>query len=311
MLAVAGCNRADSASSAAAAATPDEPLVLRIGYQKSSGLLNLLRKQEILERRLGPRVEVTWLEFPAGPQMLEALNVGSVDLGTSGEAPPIFAQAAGAPLFYVALERVGAAAEAILVRPDASYRSIADLRGKRIALNKGSNVHFFLVRALDAAGLEYRDVDTVFLPPADARVAFESGRVDAWAIWDPFLAAAVESGQARVLVDGTGIVENFQYYLATRQLAARQPQVLEAVLAELRTMNDWAETHPDEMADFLADLLKLNPRILRVAERRRLYGIEPITPKVVTYQQEIADTIFKLGFIPQALRVADAIWAPH
>ena len=74
---------------------------LRIGYQKY-GTLVLLKERGTLEKRLAPAgYEVSWTEFPAGPQLLEALNVGAIDFGTTGEAPPIFAQAAGAPLVYV------------------------------------------------------------------------------------------------------------------------------------------------------------------------------------------------------------------
>jgi sulfonate transport system substrate-binding protein len=304
-----GCSRTTSENPPFASAEAVEKKVLRIGYQRSSSLLNLLRTREILEGRLGKRVQVVWQQFAAGPQMLEALNVGSVDFGTCGEAPPVFAQAAGAPLLYVALERVGPTAEAILVRPAAAYRSLADLKGKRIALNKGSNVHYFLVRALEEAGMTYQDIIPVFLPPADARAAFESGRVDAWAIWDPFFAAAVEAGQARVLIDGTGIVENFQYYLATRRLAAEQPETLLTVLAELRQINDWAESHRREVTSFLAGLLELDLHVLEVAEQRRVYGVEPIGPETVAYQQRIADTFFRLGLLPNKIDVAQTIWA--
>lgn len=304
LIGAAGCSRDESAKSSSGS----EPTLLRIGYQKSSSLLNILRTRQALEKRFGDSVQVVWQQFSAGPQMLEALNVGSVDFGTTGEAPPIFAQAAGAPLLYVALERVGPQAEVILVRPDSKYQSVKDLKGKRVALNKGSNVHYFLVRALESVGLEYKDIDPVFLPPADARAAFESGRVEAWLIWDPFAAAALEAGQARVLIDGKGLVENYQYYLSTRKLAEQHPEIVEGLIAELRVANDWAEGHRDEAAAFLASLLELDPHVLRVAEARRDYGIELIDPKIVVYQQQVADTFYKLGLIPNPVQVADVVW---
>lgn len=299
---VSGCSHSDTSGSAGAKRQ------LRIGYQKSSGLLNRLRKDSTLEKRLGPQVQVIWQEFPAGPQMLEALNFGSVDFGTSGEVPPVFAQAAGAPLLYVALEPVGPTSEAILVREDAPYRSIADLKGKRIALNKASNVHFFLVQALEAAGMTYRDIDPVFLPPADARAAFEGGRVDAWAIWDPFLTAALKAGGARVLLDGQGLVENHQFYFVTRKLAAEQAEVVPILIEELTKVNDWAESHKSEFVDFLTATLELDREVLRSAEERRGYGILPVDDQVVAYQQRIADTFLKLGLLPHEIRVAEAIW---
>lgn len=192
---------------------------LRIGYQKY-GTLVLLKAQGTLEKRLAPLgIQVKWAEFPGGPQLLEALNVGSVDFGTTGETPPIFAQAAGADLQYVAYEPPAPKGEAIVVAKDSPLKSVKDLKGKRVALNKGSNVHYLLVKALEKAGLKYEDVQTVFLNPSDARAAFERGSVDAWVIWDPFLAAAEHQLGARQLADGVGLVSNHQFYLASRRYA--------------------------------------------------------------------------------------------
>jgi sulfonate transport system substrate-binding protein len=193
---------------------------LRIGYQKY-GTLVLLKGRGTLDARLrGQGVRVSWTEFPGGPQLLEALNAGAIDVGTAGEAPPIFAQAAGAALLYVAHEPPAPRGEAVLVPRDSPLRSAADLRGKKVALNRGSNVHYLLLRALESAGLRYAEVEPVFLAPADARVAFERKQVDAWVIWDPFLAAAEASTGARTLADGTGLVANHQFYLASERFAA-------------------------------------------------------------------------------------------
>jgi sulfonate transport system substrate-binding protein len=146
--------------------------VLRIGFQKY-GTLVLLKARGGLERRLAPlHIQVKWTRFPAGPQLLEGLNVGSIDFGSVSEAPPIFAQAAGANLVYVANQPPAPAGEAIVVPKDSSIKSLTDLKGRKLALNKGSNVHYLLVKLLEKAGLRYQDVQTVFLPPADARAAF-------------------------------------------------------------------------------------------------------------------------------------------
>ena len=148
---------------------------LRIGYQKY-GTLVLLKAKGTLEKRLAEQgVEVQWTEFPGGPQLLEGLNVGSIDFGVTGETPPVFAQAAGADLLYVAYEPPAPTSEAILVPKDSPIKSVKDLKGKKVVLNKGSNVHYLLVRALEDAGLKYSDIQTIFLPPADARAAFERG----------------------------------------------------------------------------------------------------------------------------------------
>lgn len=280
---------------------------LRIGYQKY-GTLTLLKARGDLEKRLAPQgIEVKWTEFPAGPVLLEALNVGSIDFGTVGEAPPIFAQAAGADLLYIANQPPAPAAEAIVVPKGSTLKSVADLKGKRIALNKGSNVHYLLVRALEQAGLRYTDIQTVFLPPADARAAFERGAVDAWVIWDPFLAAAEQQLGARVLADGSKLVANHQFYLASRSYAEKQPRVIQAIVDELARLDQWADKNPKEVAQFLAPQIGLDVNIAETAARRFGYGIQPISAAVAAEQQRIADTFFALKLIPKAIRVADAL----
>jgi sulfonate transport system substrate-binding protein len=162
-----------------AAASAQSKGMLRIGFQKY-GTLTILKARGTLEKRLAEQgIDVKWNEFPAGPQLLEGLNVGSIDFGTVGEAPPIFAQAAGPNLVYVANESAAPLSEAIVVPKGSTLKSVAELKGKKVVLNKGSNVHYLLVRALEKAGLDYKDIDVVYLPPADARAAFERGSVDA------------------------------------------------------------------------------------------------------------------------------------
>ena len=143
--------------------------IVRIGYQKY-GKLVLLKSKGTLEPKLAAAgYKVVWTEFPSGPPLLEALNVGAVDFGNTGEAPPIFAQAAGAPIQYVAYEPPAPKGEAILVPKESPLKSVADLKGKKVALNKGSNVHYLLVKALEKAGVKYSDVEVAYLAPADAR----------------------------------------------------------------------------------------------------------------------------------------------
>src|SRR4029453_159119 len=194
--------------------TPDKGV--RIGYQKYGKLVLLKGKGSLEEKLKTVGYKVVWAEFPSGPPLLEALNVGAIDFGNTGEAPPIFAQAAGAPLQYVAYEPPAPEAEAILVPKDSPLKTVADLKGKKVALNKGSNVHYLLVKALEKAGLAYTDVEVSFLPPADARAAFEKQAVDAWVIWEPFLAAAEAATGARQLANGSGVVDNHEFYLASR-----------------------------------------------------------------------------------------------
>ncbi|KQV86269.1 ABC transporter substrate-binding protein [Massilia sp. Root351] len=281
--------------------------VLRIGYQKY-GTLTLLKGRGTLEKRLAAKgVDVKWTEFPAGPVLLEGLNVGSIDFGTVGEAPPIFAQAAGANLVYVGNEPPSPSSEAIVVPRDSRARSLADLKGKKIALNKGSNVHYLLVKALERAGLAYKDVEVVFLPPADARAAFERGSVDAWAIWDPFLAAAEKQLGARVLVDGQGLVANHQFYLAARPYAETNQEIVRIVIDELAKVDQWGVKNQKEVAAILAVQTGLDTGVVELAASRYAYGVKPVTPEVIAAQQKVADAFAGLKLIPKPIAVKDAL----
>ncbi|MGK5035055.1 sulfonate ABC transporter substrate-binding protein [Janthinobacterium sp. LB3P118] len=280
---------------------------VRIGYQKY-GTLTLLKGRGTLEKRLAEQgVGVKWTEFPAGPVLLEGLNVGSIDFGTVGEAPPIFAQAAGASLVYVGNEPASPASEAIVVPKGSGLRTLADLKGKKIALNKGSNVHYLLLKALEKAGVAYADIQPVFLPPADARAAFERGSVDAWAIWDPFLAAAEKQLGARVLADGKGLVANYQFYLASRTYAEKNPEILRIVLDEVAKVDDWGRNNPDEVATILSAQTGLSTEVVALAASRYAYGVKPVSVDVIASQQRVADAFSSLKLIPKPIVVKDAL----
>ncbi len=281
---------------------------LRIGYQKY-GTLVILKARGTLDKRLADKgIAVKWSEFPFGPPLLEAINVGSIDVGTVGESPPVFAQAAGADLVYVGNEPPAPGAEALLVPKDSPIRSVAELKGKKIAVAKGSNANYLLVKLLENAGLKYSDVEVVYLAPADARAAFESGRVAAWSIWDPFLAAAEKQLSARVLADGRGAVANHQFYLAARAFAEKHPEVVHIPLEELDKIDQWGKQNPQEVAKFLAPQIGIEQPIVEVAALRYSYGVKPVTAEVLAAQQKIADKFFELKLVPKQVRVADAAW---
>jgi sulfonate transport system substrate-binding protein len=281
--------------------------VVRIGFQKY-GKLVLLRTKGTLEAKLKPLgVAVEWREFPSGPPLLEAINAGAIDVGNTGEAPPIFAQAAGVPFVYVAYEPPAPRGEAILVPRTSAIKTVADLKGKKVALNKGSNVHYLLVKALEKAGVPYSDIQPVFLAPADARAAFERGSVDAWVIWDPFQAAAEAATGARTLADGTGIVANTQFYLGARKFVEANAQVLDIVLTQLREVDGWAKSDIGAVAAQLSPNIGLPAPVLELALKRQSYGIKPIDAAAIVEQQKIADTFVALGLVPRAIKVSDAV----
>lgn len=289
------------------ATTQQETTTFNIGFQKY-GILPIVKTKGELEKRLAAQgIKVKWIEFPAGPQLLEGLNVGSVVFGEAGEAPPIFAQAANPNLIYVANQPPAPTAEALIVQKDSPIQSIQDLKGKRIALNKGSNVHYLLLKLLEAHNLKLSDIQPVYLPPSDARAAFEKGVVDAWVIWDPFLAAAEHQIQARVIANGENLVNNHQFYLADRQYAENNPAVLQTVITTLNQTTDWVKAHPDDAAKLLEKPTGLGFDVLKTSISRMGFGVQPISEKVVTEQQDVANAFFAQQLTPKQLVIQDAV----
>ena len=282
-----------------------EEKAIRIGFQKY-GKLVLLKSSGLLETKLAPLgYKVVWTEFPSGPPLLEALNVGGIDFGVTGETPPVFAQAAGAPFVYLANDPPAPRGEAILVPKESELRSVYDLKGKRVALNKGSNVHYLLVRALEQAGLAYSDITPVFLAPSDALAAFVRGSVDAWVIWDPYQAAAEASTGARVLTDGTGLVANYQFYVCSGKFLESDVAAVELTLQALREADQWAKNNIQAVAAQLSPSIGLPASVLAVSLGRESYGVEPVSDDVIASQQRIADTFVALGLLPREITVSD------
>jgi sulfonate transport system substrate-binding protein len=301
-----------AAALVAATALPviaDDARTLRIGFQKGGGLLGLLKAQGRLEKTLSAQGwSLTWHEFPAGPQLLEAMNAGSVDFGYTGAPPPIFAQAADKDIVYVGAEPSGPSAEAIVVKSGSALASAADLKGKRIAVQKGSSANFLLVAALEKAGIAFTDIQPIYLAPADARAAFESDRVDAWSIWDPYLAAIQSSLKVRVVADYTGLLRTNSFYESSRSFSTRSPQQLSLVLEELSRAGAWAVANPAAVAEQLAPQLGLPKDVVETWQRRTRYGVLPIDAGIIATQQKVADTFFEHKLIPKKIDVAAAVW---
>jgi len=294
----------------ASAATAEDLPKLRIGVQKYGTLVVVEARHALEERLKGEVASIEWTEFPAGPQLLEALGAGSIDFGTTGDAPPVFAQAGQKPMIYVGVEAPAPRGEAILVPKDSPLKTAGDLKGRKVALNKGSNVHYLLVQALASAGLTPQDIEPVYLAPADARAAFERGSVDAWAIWDPYLSAAEAATGGRELVNGEGLAPNRQFYLASPDLVRLHPQLVRDILAEIDRTDHWAAGHIPETATMLAPLTGLPIPVLETALGRLPFALSPLDDTVVTSQQKLADTFHDLHLIPTAITVRDVVWTP-
>jgi sulfonate transport system substrate-binding protein len=292
-----------------AARAQQVPKEFRVGYQKG-GILSVAKDQSALEQRLKALgVEgVKWVEFQFGPPLLEALGLGAIDFGTVGDTPPIFAQAAGAKVVYVAV--TPASQSALLVPEGSQIRTLADIKGKKIAFARGSSAHNFTVQLLAKAGLAYTDIVPAYLTPSDAVAAFSRDSVDAWVVWDPYFALAERRQKARVVATTKDVADSNSFYLANSNFAAKYPQVLVAVIDELTKVTAWAAQNRDKLAAAISAVTGVELEAQRIAVDRADIAMRAITPAVIAQQQEIADAFLKLGLIPKPIVVRDAIWSP-
>lgn len=282
---------------------------LRIGYQKSSTLITVLKTRGTLEQLLAPLgVKLSWHEFASGLPLLEALNLGNVDFSADvADTVPVFALAAGAKLTYVAQEAPSPSAQAIVVRADSPIRRVADLKGRKIGFAKAAGAHYLLIAALEHAGLSFKDIEPAYLSPADGRAAFEKGAIDAWAIWDPFLSAVQNQSAVRIIADGRGIASYQRYYLAATPYAQARPDVLRVIYAELQKAGLWVKQSPKEVATLLGGVWGLDAAIVEQANAHRSYEVRQVVPAALTEQQRIADTFFSEKLLPRRINVQDVV----
>jgi sulfonate transport system substrate-binding protein len=284
--------------------------VLRVGYQKN-GALVILKQQHTLENALKPDgVTVQWVEFQSGPPMMEALNAGGIDVGATGDSPPVFAQAASVDLVYIGYQPVRGLNSAILVPKDSPIHSLSDLRGHSIAFTKGSSAHYQTVQSLATVGLKISDVTPVYLQPSDAAAAFRTGRVDAWAIWDPFYALAQRDPNTKVLTDAT-IAPSNGFFLASRPYALAHDHVIVTLVHEINAAAAWSGAHQEELAKTMAEITGVDIDTQRVAAARGTYTAAFLTAEVVARQQQVADTFFALKIIPHRVDISSAVFIPR
>ena len=292
----------------AAAAT-----TFRIGWQKNS-VLALAKRQGALEKRLSDRgISVEWSEFTSGPPLLEALGAGALDFGATGDVPPLFAQAANGNLLYVGIYTGSPESSAILVRKDSPIQTLADLKGKKVAFKRGSSAHNVAVKALRKGGLGINDVQPLDLAPPDASAAFKTGAIDAWSIWDPYLAIAEADPDTRILATARGIVDSFSYFLANGDFTKDNPQVIIDVIDELAKVGAAAQSDLDGTVKAMSEITGVPAEVTRVVLTRpgaNLGGVSTITDAAITYQQGLADEFYNLGIVPKKLNITDIVWRP-
>lgn len=275
--------------------------VVRISMQRSSVLFTVLKVRGLLAERLAPLgFTPSWHLFTS---VIEPMNAGAVDIHADvADAVPIFTQSAGAPLTFYARERGSPAAEAIIVPADSPIRTVADLKGRTVGVSRGSGSHYVLAAALKRAGLTFADIKPAYLQAPEGAAAFEKGSIDAWSIWDPFMAFAEAKRPVRTLADGSGLTSYHRYYLVNDSFVAAHPQVVAAVYEALVEAGRWVKANPDEAAALLGPLWgDVPPAVVAAANARRTYVVEPVARDQLGEQQDIADVFLDAKLIPRRI----------
>jgi sulfonate transport system substrate-binding protein len=286
-----------------------EPLKeLRIGYQKIGALL-IVKAQKTLEQRFESQgVSVRWVEFAFGPPLLEALGAGAIDYGYTGDSPPIFAQAARANVLYAGAIPARGYGQAIVVPAASSIQDVSGLAGKKVAVAKASSAHNLLVAALESVKLSWSDISPVYLAPPDAAAAFVRGAVDAWSIWDPFLAIAELKQKARALPLEMSVSAQNSFFLVNGDFAAKHPDVVATINGAIAAATTWADQHRDQVAAILSQASGVDLAAEQRSVNRAEFTFGPLNDDVLAQQQGVADRFQRLGLIPAPIRVRDIVW---
>jgi len=250
---------------------------------------------------------------PTWPPLLEALGAGALDFGPTGDVPPLFAQAARGNLVYAGTYKGSSEGSAILVKADSPIKTIADLKGKKLAFKRGSSAHNVAVKVLRKGGLSLTDVTLVDLAPPDAAAAFKNGSIDAWSIWDPYTAVAEADPQTRVLTTAQGVVDSWSYFLANGDFAKENGALILEIFDELAQVGKRAQANLDKTVPALSAITGVPEDITRKTLQRTgfsLGDVGTISDQAIAYQQALADEFFELKIIPKKLTITDIVWRP-
>jgi aliphatic sulfonates family ABC transporter substrate-binding protein len=284
-----------------------EPKTLRVGFQKGEGLLMSAKAINALENALGPKgYTIEWIEFQFGPPMLEAMRVGSIDVGAVGDTPPVFAQAAHADLLYIGAEL--GPPQSVLLPPGSKIQTLADLKGKKLAFGRGSSGHHFALLVLEKAGLRYDEIEPIYLGPADAGAAFERGAIDAWSIWEPYASLFNTRPGVRTLTTNTEIGQQFSFFLGNGPFVRANPGLTSAVIDAFTTAGAYAKGHRDEVAGILGAATGIAPDVWLRALAQDPFQVLRMDDAVTGSQQKVANRFRALGLVPIDIKVSDIVW---
>jgi sulfonate transport system substrate-binding protein len=262
-------------------------LTLNVGDQKG-GTESLLRAAGALDNL---PYQVDFSTFTSGPPQIEAATAGKIDFAITGNTPPIFGAASNAKVKVVSAYDGGGQGDQLLVHADSPIQSVTDLRGKSIAVAKGSSAHGNTLAQLHKAGLTPADVKLVFLQPADALSAFTQRRVDVWAIWDAYTAQAETDIPVRGIAKATGVTNGAGFGIASDAALAdpKRNTALSDLLQRYAKAIRWAQDNPDLWAKRYGEEVGLAPAVATLSQGRSLRLPTDLSDQLVASEQELAD----------------------
>ncbi|OXS75698.1 aliphatic sulfonate ABC transporter substrate-binding protein [Domibacillus enclensis] len=282
---------------------------INIGIQQSLSPLWIAKEKGWFEEAFQEQgVEVKWTEFQSGPPQFEGLAAGKLDFSQVGNSPVIGGQAADVPFKEIALSQDGLKANAILVKENSDIQSAQDLKGKKVAVAKGSSGFDFLHKALKEAGVPPEEVEIIQLQPDEAMPAFENGSVDAWSIWEPFISLQTIGNDARILANGETI-ESYSpgFTLARSGFADEHPEEVELFLEVYNKTVEWQKANKEEAISIYANIKELDKTVVESVLNNTEALNEPITEEIIQAQQETADFQYELGVIDKEIDVSEVV----
>jgi sulfonate transport system substrate-binding protein len=279
-------------------------VTLRIGDQKGSGAEEMLKAAGLLKSL---PFKVQWDDFTSGPPMLQAMGSGSIDVGGVGDSPPVFAAASGEKIAVIGATLPNPLSSATLVPKGSPITSISQLKGKRIAVAQGSSADYELLAQLTKAGLSPKDVNLVYLQPADALAAFTSHHVDAWAVWSPYIEQAESQYGARPIATGKGYGGNYSFTVASRS-ALDDPAKAAAIKTYLEVWDKarrWANTHTAAWGKAWGAGVGLPTGLMTTAAKDSNATIVPIDGSTIGFEQSVANAFYNSGLVPTKLTFTD------
>jgi sulfonate transport system substrate-binding protein len=251
--------------------------------------------------------KIEWKEFAAAAPLLEALGAGAIETGLVGDAPFTFAAAANVPVKAIGAIRQTGEGLAVLVPKESAIKSFDELKGKKIATGRGSIGHQLILAALESKGWTPADIQLVFLAPADAKVAYSRGSVDAWSTWEPYVSQEEVLFQSRRILTAEGLASSLSLQVATPTAIKDKRPELEDYLQRLTKARAWALNNGQSYSETWGKLMNVAPSVPLNWLQRAKIRIAPIDDSVIADEQKTIDLYLRAGLIKQKLDAATLV----